>query len=438
MMKKLFLLSLVLGILVSCKGSNNSTENLQVINKTDSCKTDIHNSYEVYVPKRGNADEKLPLLVILDSHGSGKFALKKFIPAANSYHAVLAASNLVKNGFGGYDAAIQAMIMDIREKYPVSETIFITGFSGGARMALEFALAHPVNGLILCGALAGPDQINAAHCTLISISGMDDFNFGETAQYLFQAQGMPSNLKIELTNASHDWPDSLLLADAFGFLRLSYQGKELEAPSSEQIGNYCKKQRERITNLETQGDIIKAALVAHNMSNTDVFKNDVGFSSSYTRLTSAPEYNNQMQKLGNCLNKELSQRQPYIDAFTNKDSLWWKNEIKSNNEKIKTEKDPFTRDMYKRIKGFWGIACYSFGNQLIQQHDAEALSKIVAIYRTLEPENAYVYYFSAFIPYWKGDSVNTVTLLQKAVKIGFTDIGTMKKDFGEDICRKVK
>ena len=85
------------------------------------------------------------------------------------YPAVLIASNLVKNGFDGYDGAIQTLIDDVHQKYPVGEVVFITGFSGGARMALGYALVHPVNGLILCGALANADQLNAVHCP--------DFNF---------------------------------------------------------------------------------------------------------------------------------------------------------------------------------------------------------------------------------------------------------------------
>ena len=52
------------------------------------------------------------------------------------------------------------------------------------RQALGYALTHKLSGLILCGALASADQINAITCPVFAISGMDDFNFMETAQYL--------------------------------------------------------------------------------------------------------------------------------------------------------------------------------------------------------------------------------------------------------------
>jgi dienelactone hydrolase len=411
---------------------------LAAMQKTDSCRADAKNTYEVYIPNRTDADRTLPLLVILDSHGSGKFALAKFKQAANRFPAVLVASNLVKNGLAGYDAAIMTLINDVRQKYPVGETVFLTGFSGGARMALGYAQAHPVNGLILCGALAGSDQINALRCPIISISGMDDFNFMETAQYLFQQQPMPGNLNIELTNASHDWPDSLMLANALGFLRLSCKSDELAASSPSQLEAYCRAQQARISTLKKQGDYLKATLIARNMSSVEVFDGEgKTFTSIYNSLKSSREYTLSLERLANSLNKEISLREPYIEAFTKKDSLWWKNEIKANEANIKFAPDEYMQDMYRRIKGFWGIVCYSLGNQAVQQRNVDALNRIVAIYRMLEPDNSYVYYFAAFPYYWQGNNEAAVASLKKGLKLGFTDLNQLKRDFPETVWSKV-
>lgn len=434
-MNRIFLLLSVLlfNFLLSCNGAAKPSASVGVVEKSDSCQTDAQNSYELYIPKRASADEKLPLLVIIDSHGAGKFALQKFKQAANKYHAALVASNLVKNGYTGYDAAIMSLINDVRQKYPVAQTVFLTGFSGGARMALGYAQAHSVDGLILCGALAAPEQISALRCPIISISGMDDFNFMETAQYLFQEQARPANLKIELTSGSHDWPDSLLLANAFGFLRLSYQSEELLQASTEQIANYCREQESRIAAYKKQGDYLKAALIAENLSVSSVFDADKKFTNLRNSLKSSSQYTGSMQRLGNSLNQEMNIRQPYINAFTQKDSVWWKTEIAANELKIKTEKDAYMRDMYRRVKGFCGIACFTLGNQAIQQHNANLMTKLVFIYRSIEPENPYVYYFAAFPAFWNGKTDEAVALLQKALKFGFTDINQMKKDFPHEL-----
>lgn len=233
-----YLISVLIFTLFSCGGENKPVETVQAVDKTDSCRLDPKNKYEVYIPQRNSTFSKLPLLVIIDPHAAGQSALEKFKQAAGKYPVILVASDLIKNNFSGYEAAIQAMIEDVRQKYPAGETVFLSGFSGGARMALGYALTHRSCGLILAGALASAEQLIALQCTVISISGMDDFNFAETAQYLFREQSIPANLKIELTGASHDWPDSLMLANALGFLYLSCQSADIPSPSKSQHKEY--------------------------------------------------------------------------------------------------------------------------------------------------------------------------------------------------------
>ena len=434
-MNRLFLLPyfmLYLGLgSNSCVGK--STETIMAVEKTDCCKSDLKNTYEVYIPERDNSVEKLPLLIIIDSHGNGKFALDKFKHGANQYPVVLVASNLIKNGFEGYEGAILTLIEDVRQKYPIGKVVFMTGFSGGARMALGYGLSHHLNGLILCGALANSDQINALHCPVISISGMDDFNFMETAQFLFQDQLMPGNLKIELTNASHSWPDSLMLANTFGFLSLSCQATDVPSPSKSKLDVYCQNQQTRINSLRRQGELLKAALIARNMSSTEPFRNTQTFASTYHDLKTSPEYTNQMDRLGKNLNYEISMRRPYLDAFQTKDTLWWKNEIRTVDEKIRTEQDSYTKDMYRRIKGFWGIACYSLCKQTLKKQNSEALNKILTIYRILEPKNPDMFYFSSFSYFWKGNNKATIAMLKKAIMAGFSDLSQLKNDFPEAI-----
>ncbi len=433
----ILLLFILMCGLVSCSGTGDAHKKVNAVEKTDSCKVNPKNRYEVYIPERNRADEKLPLLIIIDAHGSGQFALDKFKKGANQYPVILVASDYIKNGFVNYESAIQTLIDDARQKYPAGKTIFMAGFSGGARMALGYALTHQPDGLVLCGALANASQINALYCPVISISGMDDFNFVETAQYLFQDKTIPKNLKIELTNASHNWPDNQMLANALGFLRLSCQNEDISSPTKAELNVFEKRQEDRIDSLKNRGEFLKAALIARNMSTTSTFNSDKSFTDTYQILKKNPLYIHQLSKLKNTLNFEMKARQPYLNAFSTKDSLWWKNEIQTINTKIKTEQDSFQVDMYRRIKGFWGIACYSLGNQAINSHNAEMLNKIIPVYRMLEPENSYVYYFSAFPYFWKGNNDETIEMLKKARQEGFSEMSRLKNDFPESIISKL-
>jgi hypothetical protein len=433
----LLLISLFFLNLIPCIGTNKSDKTFKAVQKTDSCKMDSKNTYEVYIPPRVNSTEKFPLLVIIDAHGSGKFALDKFKLAAKQYPTVLIASNLIKNGFEGSQGAIRTLIEDVRQKYPIGETVFMTGFSGGARMALGYGLSFKLNGLILCGALANADQIKQLHCPVISVSGMDDFNFMETAQYLFQEQLTPANLKIELTSANHNWPDSLTLANELGFLSLSCQPLNISSQTQSQLKLYSQKQLIRINSLKQRKDFLRAALLARNMSSTEPFNRDKTFALEYNTLKVNTQYINQLKRLEKCLQFEISMRQSYVDDFRTKDSIWWKNQIIETEEKIKTQQDSYNRDMYRRIKGFWGIVCYSLCNQAVKEQDAQALVKILSVYRMLEPENPDMFYFCAFPYFWKGNNVATLKMVEKALKAGFSDKSQLKKDFPSFITSKL-
>jgi predicted esterase len=418
----LFAIIIPVSLTTACKGTNKQNEIIAAKTITDSCRLNKLNTYEVFTPEHA-ASEKMPLLIIIDAHGAGKYALSKFRQAASQFPVVAVASNLVKNGYSDYDHSLEALISDVREKYPVNETLFLAGFSGGARMALGFTLNHRSNGLILCGALAAKEQIESTGAPVIAISGTDDFNFIETAQYLFDQSTAPKNLRIELVDGSHGWPAPAVLTSALGYLSLSIHAKQAL------LENYCRLQQARIDSFKTHNNIIMSVTEAHNMASSDIFDRDTTFKNQYEALKSTPDFKKNMSYLAQCLNQEMSSRDQYIQAFTSRDSLWWQNELNTVNQQIQTEHNSLKADMYKRIKGFWGIACYSLSKQAIGQHNASQLAKILTVYRLIEPDNADMFYFSAFIPYWNGNNAATQKLLAKAFKAGYADTNQLKKDF---------
>jgi len=259
----------------------------------------------------------------------------------------------------------------------------------------------------------------------------------ETAQYLFREETIPGNLKIELTNGSHNWPDSEMLANTWGFLSFTGKAGDVSSRNKSPFTAYCRHQQDGINLLRHQGDFLKATLLARNMALTEPFNSDKAFPGIYNVLKVHSGYISQLNRLGKCLNNEISVRQPSMDAFRTKDTLWWKNEIGATNEKIRTEKDSYTRDMYLRIKGFWGIANYTLCKQAVQEQNAETLNKLLSIYRMLEPENPDMFYFSSFPYYWKGNNEATLSLLKKAMKAGFSDRSQLKRDFPQSITSKL-
>jgi hypothetical protein len=418
----------------SCKTHSSELPPVASFEARDSCRLHGNHSYQVFVPQRKDSLQKLPLLVILDPHGDGKTSIEKFKQGSTSCSVILVASNLIRNNYPDFVNAIRELVEDAKQKYPVGEISYLTGFSGGARMALDYALSHPVSGVIACGALGSIEQIKAIHCPVIAISGTDDFNFIETAQFLIQESEIPSNLKIELTEDSHSWPDRLLLKSAMEYLIYS---KPSISFSKSKLTAYCEYQQMRIDSLTKQGNLLLAAAIARNHTSSALFNEVHDFSTNLNAIHSIPAYSVQISHLTQCLQYEYNMRQPLLEAFSNQNRLWWKNEIDTLCQNMQSSDNPLEKDMYQRIKGFIGIACYSVGNQAVRQHDSKTLEKVVFVYHLIEPENPYQWFLASFIPYWQGKEKESVTLLKKAMAKGFTEMDQLKNNMPERIVKQI-
>jgi dienelactone hydrolase len=387
-----FGLRMVCCLLAMTSCSSIQSRDIPSVRASVRCSADASNSYEVFIPERAKA-ETLPVLLVLDPHGDGASALMRFKPAAERYRVVLVASNTVRNNLAGYESVIGTLLSDVQSKYPCGKELYLSGFSGGARMALGYALQHPVQGLLLSGALAGAAELRQVACPLYAISGTDDFNFVETAQYLFQDATVPNNLNIELTASSHGWPDSLTLSDAFGFVRLA--GSREAEPAV--LDAFVQTEQTKLDRLVSEKSFIKARWLARNLSRIGVFDKEGRFGKQNADLSARPAYTDELQRLAENLKMEMSVREGYLQAFETKDAAWWKNEAARLDGEIKAATDPFRQDALRRIKGFWGIACYSLCNRAAAGNDRTTLARMVPIYRVLEPGNTDMLRFAALL-----------------------------------------
>lgn len=371
--------------LASCGNGSTKFAAVPALVSANRCNSDTSHSYEVFVPARSKPDQTFPLLIVLDPHGSGKTALSHFRLAAERYPVVLVASNRIRNNMEGFSAAIQKLIDDARVKYPVSDVVLLSGFSGGARMAVDYAKTNRVKGLILSGAMSGVEVLRNIGCLVYSITGSDDFNYLETAPFLFQEENLPANLKLEFTRSAHDWPDSTTLADALGYLQLVNTAAKPDDPTRK---NFEKQQWDKIDSLKAKGSYIMARWTARNMAAFDD-----SFAQLDLRLKTTAGYIDEMNRLLVNLQMEAGVRDSYMKALDSNDATWWKSELEKVNRQIQTASEPYTQDAYRRIKGFWGIACYSLCNRAVVSNDFRALTHYVSIYRVLEPQNPDMHHF---------------------------------------------
>jgi pimeloyl-ACP methyl ester carboxylesterase len=81
------------------------------------------------------------------------------------------------------------------------------------------------------------------------------------------------------------------------------------------------------------------------------------------------------------LQKELSIKQQLMSSFASQNNDWWLATIRNFNAQKNNDL------MYERLLGFISLACYSYVNNAINQHDKNEAVRIMSIYRAADPEN---------------------------------------------------
>jgi predicted esterase len=432
----ILIISIILAF-TACKNSVHKLMKNEAVELTDSCSTGGAHHYRVYIPSVKSGCDAMPLVLIIDPHAAAKPALHRFIAGAEKYKYILVASASLKNNYLNFAQAINQLLTDVRAKYPVSATTYIAGFSGGGRMALSYAQYMHVDGVIACGALAPPEQLAAIKSPVIAFAGIADFNFIEAAQYIFRPEETPKNLRLEVTEDTHDWPSGAILSNALGYLHAAE--KELNPCCKEKVifRNFASGQKARIDSLRKAGDFLSAGLIARNLANLEDFSKYDDFISIRNSIEYSSDFNKALGRLRESIRFELKVRNAYYAALQSNDASWWKNEITSLNEKLKSGDELFMGFAYKRIKGFLGITCYSLCGNTLQSGDLKNAARLLSIYKLVEPGNPDMYYDYALF-YQKTHVTDSVPkFLTYAIKAGFSDKQKLLDDFPSEFIQGI-
>jgi hypothetical protein len=420
-------------ILAACSGPPEAA--LKVVKYQDPqaevCVADPVNKYHILVPANPGQWNKIPLVIVLDAHGDGKLAVDKFQPAVQFFPCIVAASDLVKNNFPGYETSIIQMMSDIEKKYPVDEKkIVIAGFSGGARMAYYFALNHAVKAVLMCG--AGPGKQKPA-CRVYAISAIGDFNFSEQYRHPDTQSFNDDKFTSDFFYGTHEWPQPQQLSDALVFLlRDDSDMENIRIKRSHELVQHA-------DSVEKTGDYLmawKALEKAAKLSVSESKKDKVVERAE--SLIKKGDFQQSINSLEADLKTEESLNQAYAQRSLTENFNWWKKELTALDEDLDTYKTGLKAGHYQRIKGFIGILLYSRINKMIYDDPRNPqLLNLLETYAFAEPENSEAWYFKALHAYQSGDQHSCVENLEKSLKLGFTDRDKMKSDFPKNIVDQV-
>jgi hypothetical protein len=365
---------------------------------------------------------KLPLLIILDSGGDGLFAVKKVLPAAGLTPCIMVGSDLIKNNFPLFLQAAGILIEEAIRRFPVDpDQVFIAGFSGGARMAFEYARQFPVKGVLMCGAGPSVNSFSNLPCPVYMIAGTTDFNFGEMYYNPLKSKSQ-GNFLADYFRGGHEWPSAGNLKDGLVFL-MCKQNKALLKMQS----NRLTEKADSLLSLDETLFSVKAVekALSFDPANRTARKLD-------KKIREDRQFARKINKLESDLKLESKIGQAYAQASLMQDSIWWAKEIGQLSKEIAGNQGE-KKDHFMRIKAFLGILFFSRINALLSSDaDGKQIEHLLSAYRMAEPENPDVYFDYALLEKKHGNLVKSGGYLKKAIDLGFKDKARIEANFPEN------
>jgi hypothetical protein len=388
--------------------------------------------YYAYIIPKEHGD-KLPLFVLIDPHGNGKLAIDKFKPALKDYQIAVIGLNNVRNNTPNYDILIKQAVTSASQELPVNGAhIYYCGFSGGARMAFQYALTNNCEGVIMCGAGPQKNMLEKINFPLVAVSGFKDFNFIEQFYSPDNFLALKPGYISFYFNGKHEWPPSDIVKESISFLLLKSGLRENIAETD--IKSILNKK----DSLLLLREYLPAFKVLEKAYKTCDDNNKEIFLVELREMNSSQSIKTFFLSFENILKGEIARNQDYYRCLYTKNINWWLNEITEIDDRSGRSGDSLIAYSYSRSRAFLGVLLYSVTNSVIHNKEYSDLTdKLLMIYENLEPENPDVYYFKALYALQENDTRSCLNYLKKSKKLGFNDFSLLKKDFPVSVYKKV-
>jgi pimeloyl-ACP methyl ester carboxylesterase len=173
--------------------------------------------------------------------------VETYAAAAERYGYIVAGSNVSRNGPWSVSVtALQAMLDDLGRRFSIDpQRIYLTGLSGGARVALEVALAGNKVAGVIASSAGYPDSKPRASVAfpLFATTGTDDFNYVEM-RLLDRKLTSPHFLAI--FDGGHALPPDDVAQDAIEWMELQAMRSGRRGKDEASIDRLLDKRRQQI------------------------------------------------------------------------------------------------------------------------------------------------------------------------------------------------
>lgn len=400
------------------------TDNIQ-------CKIDPSLTYCVFIPKSYDVSKTYPTIYAFDPHGSGRIPANLMKSIADSLGYIVIGSNNSKNGISAEEInrIVNTLFDDSQTKLAIDpSSIYLVGFSGGARVACMIAQNKPgIKGVIACSAGFQPTK-NPLGFRYIGIAGTQDMNYLEVRQLNALMDSVGIENQFIVFDGKHRWPNQAVMDEAITILTI----KSLIAETAPKVNSIAKKYQENnlskakgLMNTQSVDSLAKALDIAirtqqtvEEVENTDELKSIIEV------LVKNQQVQKYLKEKVTLEKYEFKKQREFELAYGSKSDAWWNSEIK----KLNDNSTGVTGNMHKRLLGFISLSCYGNVNGALYYQDWKAAQYFVSIYTQVDPENPDAWYALACLQANTAKQKEAIESLNSAIRLGFTNYSKIQND----------
>ncbi len=403
-------------------------------------------SYALYVPSRYTPQKRWPILYAFDPAARGKIPVELYREAAERYGYIVAGSNNSQNGpLAKSSEAATAMWNDTHRRFAIDpQQTYLTGFSGGARVASAIAMGcrQCAAGVIVHGAGLPPNSENVKSLpfALFATVGEFDPNFPEMVRLQRQLESSDSAHRFFYHSGEHQWaPEDVALTSIEWLELLSMKSNRRERDESFVADQWKKRTGEAEAKLSAH-DVYGAAQALGDVARDFEGLHDVAV---VRERAVALRKTKEFRKGEGVLKEQLAEQErleaPLITRMreieTSSDSrAFHLQELKDDLRSMKKAADAGGDDGKVRKRAMSGLLIYCM--EETEAHESEknyaAAIATLDVIRVLSKRPTGAIVESARLYAKSGDSKSAVRRLREAVRAGWRDASVLN---GEDFQR---
>jgi pimeloyl-ACP methyl ester carboxylesterase len=177
----------------------------------------------------------------------GRSMVEKYQAAAEQYGYIVAGSNTSRNGpWEVSGAAVKAMATDLGQRLSIDpQRIYLTGLSGGARVAMQVALtnAHIAGVIASSGGYPDSRPRSKVGFAVFGTAGTEDFNYLEMRML---DRKLTSPHRLAVFTGGHTLPPDEVAIDAIEWMELQAMKSDRRARDEALIDRWLQKRRTAI------------------------------------------------------------------------------------------------------------------------------------------------------------------------------------------------